>query len=203
MRRSVLMLGLMLPLTGCVPALIGGGVYAVSKATSERGISGTVSDGQIQASINKLWWDNDADLMKRMDLSVQEGRVLITGNARDADQKMAASRLAWQAKGVQEVINEAGIADKSSLGDEARDTWISTQLRTILTFDGDVAGRNYTIQTMNGVVYLMGYARNQAELDRVTNHASNVRGVNKVVSYARVGTEVTDAPAPDSSAPPQ
>jgi len=175
--------------TGCVPVLIGGGAYAISKATSHRGIGGTVSDTQIQSSINKLWWDADADMIKRLDLVVQEGRVLITGQARDEDQKMKASELAWQAEGVQEVVNEASAEGSTTFGDGAKDTWISTQLRTLLTVDTDVAGRNYTIQTVHGVVYLMGYARNQTELDRVTNHASNVTGVQKVVSYVRVGDQ--------------
>jgi osmotically-inducible protein OsmY len=180
---------MLLILTGCVPAILGGGVYTVSKATSERGLGGTISDFQVQGTINKLWWENDADLMKRLDLSVQEGRVLITGNARDTEQKLNASRLAWQARGVQEVNNEATIDNKATLTDEAKDTWISTKLRTIMTFDTKVAGRNYTIQTVNGVVYLTGYARNQAELERVTTHARTISGVQKVVSYARVGSE--------------
>jgi len=192
-KTSLPLLVVLLASTGCVPALIGGGVYAVSKATSERGLGGTASDVQIQSAINKLWWDNDADLMKRLDLVVQERRVLITGHARDTDQKMKATELAWRAEGVQEVVNEATVDDTSTFSDGAKDTWISTQLRTLLTFDGDVAGRNYTIQTVNGVVYLMGYARNQTELDRVTSHASNVNGVQKVVSYVRVGNQVTDS----------
>jgi osmotically-inducible protein OsmY len=184
---------LLLTLTGCVPAILGGGAYTVSKATSARGLGGTVSDIQVQGAINKLWWDNDADLMKRLDLVVQEGRVLITGNARDTEQKLAASRLAWQATGVQEVINEATVANKTTLTDEAKDTWIATKLRTIMTFDTHVAGRNYTIQPVNGIVYLMGYARNQTELDRVTTHARTLNGVQKVVSYVRVGNELPPA----------
>ena len=201
MRKLATLAVLALPLCGCVPLVIGGGAYAISKATSERGLGGTVSDVQVQSSINKLWWDNDADMMKRLDLTVTEGRVLITGRARDPEQKMKAAELAWRAKGVVEVTNEATLENTSTLTDEARDIWISTQLRTFLTLDGEVAGRNYTINTINRVVYLMGYARSQSELSRVTSHASTITGVQKVISYVRVGNEGPGAFSPTPQDP--
>ena len=178
-------------LTACVPAaIVGGGAYAVSAGTSERGFGGTFSDTQIRLAINKKWWNDDADISKRLSLTVNEGRVLITGLARSSEQKMRATKLAWEVEGVTEVINEATIEGEITVGSYAKDQWITTKLRSILVFDGDVASRNYTIETINGVVYLMGYARNQQELTRVTNHASNVNGVQRVVSYARVGNEI-------------
>lgn len=195
MRLPVLLCCLVL-LSGCVPAaIVGGGAYAVSESTSERGLGGALSDTQIRVAINRKWWDSDADISKRLSLTVNEGRVLITGIARDAEQKMNAARLAWEVRGVTEVINEAEADSRMTLGSYSKDKWISTKLRTFLLFDGDVAGRNYTIDTINGVVYLMGYARNAQELERVTTHASTISGVDRVVSYVRVGTE------PDTSSP--
>ena len=184
--------------TGCAPAIIGGGAYAVSSATSERGLGGTFSDVDIQASINKRWWDFDADMNKRFNLTVTEGRVLITGQARDQQQKMDASRLTWEVKGVKEVMNEADVVGSTTIGTYSKDLWISTKLRTYMTFDSKIAGRNYTIDTVKGTVYLMGIARSQEELNRVTNEASHIDGVTRVVSYARV-MDGSTAPAASSS----
>jgi osmotically-inducible protein OsmY len=195
MKKSFLIVLAALAASGCVPAaVVGGGAYAVSAGTSERGFGGTISDTQIQLGINRRWWDADADISKRLDLTVNEGRVLITGIARDSNQKMEASRLCWEVEGVQEVINEASVDSSMTAGSFAKDSWITTKLRTFLLFDGEIAGRNYTIDTINNVVYLMGYARNQQELDRVTNHASNIDGVERVVSYVRVGNEPVESP---------
>jgi osmotically-inducible protein OsmY len=182
-----------LALPACVPAIIGGGAYAVSEGTSERGFGGTATDIDIQTRINKKWFDYDADMTKRLDMTVNDGRVLITGIGRDQNQKMQASRLAWEVNGVKEVINNVELDTSLTFGDVATDTWITSKLRTFLTFDMKVAGRNYTIDTVNKVVYLMGYARNQQELDRVTEHARTIDGVTKVVSYVRVGTEPVSA----------
>ena len=45
---------------------------------------------------------------------------------------------------------------------------------------------NYSIETINGVIYVMGIAQSQDELDRVVNHARNISGVQRVVSYVRL-----------------
>ena len=67
-----------------------------------------------------------------------------------------------------------------------RDTWISAQIRSNLVFNSQVRSVNYTIDTVNGSVYLIGSARTQAELDRVTDAARNVPYVKRVVSYVEI-----------------
>lgn len=193
--HTAIALSLVLLTSACAPVIVAGGAGAVAATTSERGLGGTFDDIGIKTGIQKRWFEKDADMVKRFDLTVQEGRVLITGIARDPQQKLMASQVAWEAQGVKEVINEATLDGTMTVGSYSKDTWITTKLRTFMTFDGDVAGRNYTIETVNGVVYLMGYARSQAELDRVTNHASHIDGVQKVVSYVRIGDQAAGAPA--------
>lgn len=188
-RRLVPAALVLLSLSACAPAIVGGAGVGVVQATSERGIGGFFTDTAIQGRINKHWFDSDADISKRLDLTVNEGRVLITGQARDQEQKLNATRLCWEVDGVKEVINEASVEGSTTISTYAKDLWITTKLRTFMLFDGDIAGRNYTIDTVKKVVYLMGYARNQQELDRVTTQASTIDGVERVVSYARVGTE--------------
>ena len=39
---------------------------------------------------------------------------------------------------------------------------------------------------MNGTVYLMGIAQNQAELNRVKNHARGLDYVRRVISHVRL-----------------
>jgi osmotically-inducible protein OsmY len=122
----------------------------------------------------------------KLSTSVSEGRALVTGKVQDPEMRVEAIKLAWQVEGVKEVINEIEVVNTSSITDSARDFWITTQLRGHITFDKDIRSINYSIDTVNGTVYLMGIARTQAELDRVTNHARNLAYVKRVVSYVRV-----------------
>ena len=45
---------------------------------------------------------------------------------------------------------------------------------------------NYSVETVDGTVYLMGIAQNGSELQRVQDHARNLAYVRKVVSYVRL-----------------
>ena len=89
----------------------------------------------------------------------------------------------WRAPGVREVINEIEVNDSSSLGNAARDSWIATELEATLLLDKQVSSTNYSVETVNQEVYLMGVAASQAELDRVIGHAKDIAYVRRVVSY--------------------
>lgn len=170
---------------GCSPvgAAVGVGAAGVTAAQTEKGFRRTMSDTEIRIAINDLWLKADEEMFRKVNLQVQEGRVLLTGNVRLPEQRVEAVRLAWQAPGVREVINEIEVTDKSGLGNLTRDTWISTQLKSTLVFDKDVSSIDYSIETVNQVIYLMGVARSQAELDRVIGHAKEISYVRRVVSY--------------------
>lgn len=174
--------------SGCAPLVVGGvGVAGAVTATEERGLGGFVSDVEIQTSINKLWFDHSVDLLNRLDMTVHGGRVLLTGQAKDAQQRLDAVRLAWQAAGVKEVINEIQVDEnEGSIVDTAKDSWITAQIRGRLTVDLAISSQNYTIDTVRSVVYLMGVAKNQQELDAVLQHARSVGGVLRVVTYVRL-----------------
>lgn len=190
--------------TACAPVAVGGvAAGAAMAASEERGLGGFVSDFEIQAQINKLWFDHSVDLLNRIDMTVDRGRVLLIGRARDATQRLDAARLAWQAKGVREVINEIQVdGTDGSLIDGAKDTWISTQIRGRITVESDVASQNYSVDTVGGVVYLMGVAKSPAELDLVLRHARSVVGVKRVVSHvemASAGGSVSPSTTPPSA----
>jgi osmotically-inducible protein OsmY len=84
------------------------------------------------------------------------------------------------------VLNEIQVTDQGGLVNFARDTWVTTQLRSKLLLDKNVRAINFNVETVNGVVYLIGIAQDQAELERVTNHARTITNVVKVVSHARL-----------------
>ena len=179
------MTGFAVATSGCAPLLVGGAATAGVVAVQERGFKGAVSDAAIQAQINDLWFRHDVEMYRRLDMTVDQGRVLLTGRATTPEMRLDAVRIAWQADGVSEVINEIEVDDQSGIQDSARDTWIGAQLRSRLMLDRDVSSINYTIDVVNGIVYLIGTAKSQAELDRVTGHARSLPNVKRVVSYVR------------------
>jgi len=72
---------------------------------------------------------------------------------------------------------------KFDAGQYARDTLITTQIKSKIMVDRDIRTINYMVITFDSVVYLFGAARNEEELQKAANIASNIRSVKKVVSH--------------------
>ena len=180
--------GLALLLGGCTAgtAVVGAGATVGLAAAQERSVGHAVDDTTIQIQINHLLLQKSQRLFSNVDLEVVEGRVLMTGTVPTAEDRVDAVRLAWQAKGVTEVLNELQVTDKSGLMSYAKDVWISTQMRGKLIGDSHIVDINYSVDTVNGTLYLMGIAQDQGELDRVVQHGRTIRGVTQVVSHVQM-----------------
>ena len=172
-----------LSLSGCAELLIGAAATTGIAVAEERSVGDAVDDLTIRGELNHLFFQDDIELFADVSFSVIEGRVLIKGSVPTPDDRVRALRLAWQAAGVREVINELQVADDSGILDYARDTWISAQLKGKLLVNGDVLSINYSVETVNGTVYLLGIAQDEAELARVTEHARSIENVKRVVSH--------------------
>ena len=176
-------------LAGCVGMAVGTGATGATMAAQERGFKGGIDDTVIRASINGLWFDHDEEMYRKVTLSISEGRVLLTGRVKSEQMMFDAVRLAWKAEGVKEVINEIQVNDHGGIGAFFRDNWISARLKAKLAFDDSVSSINYSIDTVSGVVYLFGIARDRDEMLRVTNHAKDLDYVRKVVSHIWLRTD--------------
>src|SRR5205823_13414094 len=88
------------------------------------------------------------------------------------------------------------VAAPGTMWDDAKDTWIATQVRSQMVVDPDIRSVNYAIDTANGSVYLLGSARSQVELDKATQVARYVPGVRRVVSYIEIRGGIPVAAGP-------
>lgn len=179
-------------LQGCAVLGVAAGARTGVAAAQEGGVSRLVSDAQIQASINDLWFKYSVETFAKLDLTVNSGRVLITGVVQNPDHRVEAIRLAWQPKGVKQVINEIRIAESEGIKGYARDTWITSRLRAQLLYAKDVQSINYSIDTVQGTVYLMGVSQGQQELDRAVDIARQIPDVKQVVSYVKIPKPLVD-----------
>lgn len=187
---SVLLLGTVSVLTtACIPVALTAGAAAGIAASKEGGVSGELDDARIQSAINDAWFRYDLNMFSRLSLTVEQGNVLITGVVQNPEDRVEAVRLAWGVKGVKQVINEIQVADSEGVTGYLKDTWIGTQLRAKLTANRDIHALNYSIEVVRGVVYVMGVAKSQAELNEVVDIARNIQYVQNVVSYVRVSVE--------------
>mgnify|MGYP002152535158 CR=1 FL=1 len=171
--------------SGCAGLVVSAGATAGSAALQERGFGTAVDDTVIRAKIAAAYLQDSVDF-KLISIEAHQGRVLLTGTTPRAKDRVDAVHLAWQVDGVKTVINEISIEQGGGILGLARDKWVTAQLRLKITFDTTVKAINYAIDTVNGTVYLMGIAQNQAELNRVKNHARGLDYVRRVISHVRL-----------------
>jgi len=189
MKKNYLILGIIslsLSLSACAPAIIGGAAAVGGSIVQEKGVSGSITDSQISTKIKLTLYKSDPDLYHHVNVNVQNGEVMLTGNVPTNEMHLEAIKISWDTKGVKRVIDNMTIAKNATLGLYAKDTWITTQIKAQLLFHQDIQSVNYSIKTVEGNAYLMGLAQNQAELDQVTDIARHTQGVQKVISYVRL-----------------
>ena len=176
-------------LTSCVEtAIIGGGGLAVLHSR-EKTLTQTKSDVVIASGVavkllaNKLKMSNNF-----VDTTIYEGRVLLTGVVDSANKAKLAQDLAWQVEGVLEVIDEIQVCDncKMKITDSTKilaDSLITTEIETKLFLAKRVRSFNFTVNTVQKTVYIIGIAYSLEEQQMVLKIASKVKGVEKVVNH--------------------
>ena len=176
-------------LSGCTTAVLGVGTAAVAASTTEKGLTTSVNDAAIVTKIKDRFIQSNFSLVTAVDVSVNDGSVLMTGKVKTPEEKVEATRIAWKIKDVREVVNELQVSDTSSLKDLAKDLAASATLRGKLIADPNISSLNFNIDVVNGTIYLSGIAANAAEINRVVAHAQEVRFTRKVVNYIMLSTD--------------
>ena len=198
---------LSLSLTACTTVTTAG-----FKKGDERNFARSVNDVSAERVIKARMKRAEGFNLKGVNVDVREGVVLMAGNVQRQEDRIEAERIAWSAPRVDQVGNEIMIKDKQGAIRNAKDGLLTTSVKTRLTADKYVKSRNINVESHDGIVYLLGVARNQAELERAAEIASTTRGAREVISYvtvagipsaisqfgksARVAAPVQYAPAP-------
>ncbi|HJD55115.1 MAG TPA: BON domain-containing protein [Rickettsia endosymbiont of Pyrocoelia pectoralis] len=190
MLKTLFCISLSLLLSGCLPAIFTAAATTGVVASKDQPISGTLNDSRISAGIKAdLIKNNFKELGARIKVEVSQGRVLLTGNIQKEEDALKAVEIAWNQKGVTEVINELKVSKNSNhfdLAQYTKDSMITAQIKAKNLVRKDIKFANYTVLTVNNIVYLFGIARSSEELENFASIASKIKGVEKVVCYAKI-----------------
>ena len=73
------------------------------------------------------------------------------------------------------------IKGKSNFKSTAKDILITSQLKTALIFNKLTKASNYTIDTIEGKIYIFGIAMTKDEKEKVLSEADQIHGVKDVI----------------------
>lgn len=165
--------------------VVGAGASIGVAAMEERPLKVHVKDTALATEIRYNLVEASETFITGVGIEVYEGKALITGVVKDEAMRAQALKLVWKVEGLKDVYNELQVGD-NGITNFAKDSWVTTQLQSKITFDQDVLAINYSIETVNGTVYLIGIAQSKREIDKVIAHARSLGYVKRVISHVRI-----------------
>lgn len=174
--------------TSCVETIVAGSAATGVLVMRQKTLADTRHDIAIAANLGAEFIKNGLkNPGSSINVTVNEGRVLLTGIARDPQKAKLASDLAWKVENVKEVIDEIQLSENNlrprDFSQAFFDYGLTLEIEAKLLLLREVASVNYKITTVNKVVYLIGLAADDEELQKVLTKISKVRGVEKIVNH--------------------
>jgi osmotically-inducible protein OsmY len=174
-------------LTACFPVVVGGAV-AGTVAASDRRTFGAQTEDKAIAVKSEVKIPNVTGNAGHVNVNAFNRKVLITGEVRDEDMKVAVEREVKGIEGVVSVVNELEVAGPASYTSRSNDVLITSKVKLSLADAKDISANSFKVVTERGNVYLMGRVT-QREGNQAAEIARGVSGVYKVVKEFEYITE--------------
>jgi len=158
-------------------------LLALGACASSRTLSGSVEDIGSDAELKAILFADRSHDYSDVDITVYEGRMMLTGTMHSEDGRRKLVENAWKADGIVQVIDEIFVGDDTPMRQGLEDSRIDSAIRLKYVTAGDLRSGNYKLSVSNGVVYILGVARDQKELDEALRKASETAGVRSVISH--------------------
>jgi osmotically-inducible protein OsmY len=170
---------------GCTPAnvIASGGATTMVVAEGDRSLGTVIDDATIKVNIASKFINSDDNLFININTNVLEGRVLLTGLVENQEIRIDAIRRVWEVEGVNEVINEIQVGNRTSLKDYGKDLWINTQAKALSAKTIGLRSLGYNFETIQGKIYIAGITSRPEQLNEVIKVIKTIKGVKEIVNY--------------------
>ena len=179
------LLTILLFINGCSPVgvLASGSATTMVVAEGDRTLGEVVDDATIKLNLSTKFLQSDNNIFLNVNTNILGGRVLLTGIVETQEIRIDAVRKTWEIKGVNEVINEIEVGNKTSIKEYANDLWINTQVKSLAAKTVGLRFLSYNFETIRGKVYIAGITRKPEQLQAVLESTKTVKGVKEIVNY--------------------
>ena len=181
MKNNIIRLSLIIAsliIIGCSPAniLVSGAGTGMVVAEGDRSLGTVVDDATIKVNIAAKFINSQDNLFVDVGTNVLEGRVLLTGLVDNQEIRIDAVRRVWEVEGVNEVINEIQIGNRSTLKEYAQDVWITTQVRGVAAKAVGLRVISYNFETIQGKVFVAGITSRPEQLEDLLISIKSIQG---------------------------
>ena len=170
-------------LSGCT-GVSSKGIFGtgVSVALDPRSLGTQIDDSIMQKNLSARILLLDKKYFLSVKSKVLDGRIFLTGNVDDPEEKLKITKLAWETEGARSVRNDIKIKEKFNFKQSAKDVLITSQLRTALILNKEIKATNYQIDTYKKKIYVYGIALTSDEKELVVKEAKEILDVEDVIA---------------------
>ena len=181
--KLILFLLIFLILSGCVGSA-SRGVFGtgVSIAFDPRSLGTQIDDSIMQKNLVARLILKEKSYFLKIKTKVLDGRIFLTGNVDDPEEKLQITKLAWETVGVRSVRNDIKMKEKFNFKRSAKDILITSQLKTAMIFNKKIKASNYNVDTYKKKIYIYGIALTSDEKKEVIGEAKQILDVEDVVA---------------------
>ena len=154
----------------------------VSVAYDPRTVGMQIDDSIMQKNLIGRLTLTDKKYIISISAKVLDGNIYLSGKVDEPEEKLKIIKMAWETKGARSVQSTVTIKGNNNFKSTAKDILITSQLRTALIFNKLTKATNYTIDTINGKIYIFGIAMTKKEKEKVISEADQIHGVKDVVA---------------------
>ncbi len=154
----------------------------VSVAFDPRSLGTQIDDSIMQKNLITRLTLKEKSYFLKIKTKVLDGRIFLTGNVDDPEEKLQITKLAWETEGVRSVRNDIKIKEKFNFKRSAKDILITSQLKTAMIFNKKIKASNYNVNTYKKKIYIYGIALTSDEKKEVIDEAKQILDVEGVVA---------------------
>ena len=166
-------------LQGCVEMVVGSAVVGTMAATDRRTLGAQTDDTAITAKA-ELRIPQIIGEAGHVNIASFNRKVLVTGEVRDEATKATVEREIGAIAGVQGIINELVVSERSNYTARGNDTLLTGKVKASFIDTKDLSATAIKVVSERATVYLMGRVT-QREGQRAGEVAGGVTGVARVV----------------------
>ncbi len=154
----------------------------VTIAFDPRSLGTQIDDSIMQKNLITRLTLKEKSYFLKIKTKVLDGRIFLTGNVDDPEEKLQITKLAWETDGVRSVKNDIKIKEKFNFKRSTKDALITSQLKTAMIFNKKIKASNYNVDTYKKKIYIYGIAITSDEKKEVIDEAKQILDVENVVA---------------------
>ncbi|OCH41839.1 BON domain-containing protein [Aliivibrio fischeri] len=184
-KLSALLLSAVL-LQGCAGLFIAGAATTASVVTDNRTVKEQLSDKNLSLETTGLANKAPYQYNMRVNAVTYDGKVLLMGQAKDAQMNQEFEKKIKDMKGVNTVYNQIRVRPLLTFTQINNDSWITTKVKSSLLAKSELNGIKISVFTEAQEVFLVGFVTEE-QGNIAADVARNIKGVKGVIKAFEYG----------------